>query len=207
MTSFLILVALMTHLQAQEKDQEKISWSTDMGMTYSLVGISQRVEMQLGIMATIKNHQFRAAPLIHLWSSEAANNPKKLSLSGFALNYYYTIPTYNKRFDLFFRYEMAFQFYTNKWDGTYYNPKVNGYQTYSDESREFFYANSVAYGFTFHPTTRVFFRLDAGGGVYLSTIDGNYEDYYGQSGARFDFRGYKDTGVFMKLSVSVGYTF
>lgn len=202
----IFLVSTFTTSFAQN-DSTKIKWSADVGMAYSIVVISQRVEMQLGAMATINRHQFRIAPLVHLWSSEAANNPKKLAFSGVGLNYFYNLPTESPKFDLFFKYEMSFQFYNNKWEGTYYNPDISAYEQYSDKSSEFFYANSVAYGFTYKPCNSIFLRMDAGGGLYLSKIDGEYENYYGESNARYDFRGYEDFGFFLKLAFSAGYSF
>ncbi len=203
----LFLVSFAPALHAQDQDSTKLSWSADIGATYSLISISQRVEMQFGVMATYKRHQFRAAPLVHLWSSEAANNPKKLSFSGLALNYFYNFPTVNEKFELFFKYEMAFQYYNNSWDGTYYNPESAAYEVYSDNSSEFFYGNSIAYGFTYRPNSQIFLRLDAGGGLYMSSIKGDYEDYYGQANARYDFRGYGNVGGFVKFAFAAGYNF
>ena len=134
-TIFLITTFANTFAQ---NDSTKIKWSADVSMAYSIVVISQRAEMQLGAMATINRHQFRIAPLVHLWSSEAANNPKKLAFSGVSLNYFYNLPTESPKFELLFKYEMSFQFYNNKWNGTYYNSDNNQYEPYSDKSSEFF---------------------------------------------------------------------
>ena len=198
--------AFALNLSAQdEQKKEKIEWSIDLGSTYSLIGLSQRAELQFGVLATVNRHQFRAAPLFHIWSSEAANKPKDISLSGLALNYYYNLPTASDKFELYFKYEMAFHFYTNEWEGTYYNTEVNAYEAYSDQSSEFFWGNTVAYGFTYKPSKKMFLRLDFGGGVYVSSIAGEYKDYYGLTNARYDFRGYNDVGFFVKSAFSVGY--
>jgi hypothetical protein len=198
---------IFTHNVFGQKEEPKITWAADLGVSYSIIDISQRVELQVGALATYKRHQFRIAPLIHLWSSEASSNERQISMSGFVLDYFLHIPSQHKTFELFFKYEMAFQFYQNEWIGTYYDAKIPGYQYYSDKSNEFFYTNSVAYGFTYHPAEKVFLRIDTGIGFYYSSIKGDHEEFYGLTGEQYDFRGYKDAGIFIKMGFSAGYNF
>lgn len=190
-----------------QKEESKITWATDIGVSYSIIDISQRVELQVGALATYKRHQFRIAPLIHLWSSEATSSERQISMSGFVLDYFLHIPSQRKTFELFFKYEMAFQFYKNEWTGSYFDPQISGYQYYADKSNEFFYTNSVAYGFTYHPVEKIFLRLDTGVGFYYSSIKGNHEEFYGLTSQQYDFRGYKNTGIFIKMGFSAGYNF
>ncbi|MFT4753696.1 MAG: hypothetical protein ACI85Q_001244 [Salibacteraceae bacterium] len=203
-----LLGAFALHLNAQdEKNKGNLDWSIDGGGTYVMIGLSQRVDLQFGVLVSLGRHQFKVAPLFHMWSSEAVNNPKSFSLSGVSLGYFYNLPTSSKRFDLYFKYEMAFYIYNNQWEGTYYDPANGGYQSYSDQSSEFFLGNLIAYGFTYKPSEKIFLRFDFGGGVYISEIHGEFEDYYGLANAQYDFRGYNNVGWFVKSSLALGYSF
>jgi len=202
----ILIVGLTINLNAQE-EKSKLSWAADLGTTYSVINISQRTEFQLGVLASYKRHQFRVAPIIQLWTSEAASDQGKIPLTGVALNYFYYIPTESKRFELFFKYEMAIQFFNNSWEANYYNPDINGYESYSDESQEVFFSNSIAYGFTYKPTSNIFLRLDTGGGLYISSIKGNSEGFNELTDAQYDFRSYDDDGWFLKFSFSTGFVF
>lgn len=202
----LLAFTFIINLHAQE-EKSKLQWATDAGMTTSLIGLSQRVEFQLGILASLKRHQFRAAPIIELWSNDAARNPGKVSLTGVTLNYFYNLPTESKKFELFFKYEMALQIFKNSWDETYYNTSIGSYESYSDESREIFFSNSIAYGFSYKPTNNIYLRLDTGGGLYISSIKGSSDNYNEQTNAEYDFRGYDDLGWFLKFSFTTGFIF
>ncbi len=187
---------------------KKFTFGVDLMPTYSIISRSTRSELQLGISAYRNRHQLRLAPVMHLQSSEASNNPNKPSFSGASLSYYYNIPSESKWFDLYFKYEFTMQYYENEWVGNFYDFTDNQYKEYINESNEYFSGNSVAYGLTLNVTKHIYAKTEMAAGFYLSNITGEFESEIRPStNTRIDFRGYDANGFFAKVSGAIGYKF
>lgn len=203
----LILLCLLVSCFGYSQNK-KITFGADVMPTYSNISRSTRSELQFGLSAYYKRSQLRIAPVLHLRSSEASNNPKKPTFSGVSLSYYYNIPTESKWFDLYFKYELTIQFYENEWVGNFYDFTDNIYKEYINESNEFFSGNSMSYGLTLNFTKRIYARTDIAAGFYISNIGGEFEsEIHPQTNTRIDFRGYDSYGFFTKCSATVGYKF
>lgn len=196
---------IFTFGYSQEK---KYTFGVDLMPTFSKISRSTRSEIQLGFSVYNKRHQLRIAPMLHLESSEASNNPQNPTFSGGALSYYYSIPTESKWFNLYFKYELTIQFYEAEWVGNFYDFTDNVYKEYINESHEYFFGNSVAYGLTINLSKHVYVKSDIAVGFYLSNITGAFEsEVHPNTNTRIDFRGYDANGFFTKFSAAFGYRF
>lgn len=203
----LIFLCLMVSCFGYSQDK-KSTFGADVMSTYSKISRSTRTELQFGFSMYRKRHQLRIAPIIHLQSSEASNNPQKPVFTGLSLAYYYNIPTESKWFDLYFKYEATLQFYENEWIGNFYDFTNNVYVEYVNESEEYFLGNSIAYGLTINFTKHIYVRTDIAGGFYFSRIAGEFEsEIHPNTNTRIDFRGYDSDGFFSKFSGTIGYIF
>lgn len=189
------------------QSESKYRYSTDISLTYSQLASSERVETQVGLSIYSNRHQLRLAPIIQTYSSEAVNNPKIWQITGGSASYFYNIPTQADRFVLRFRYELTIQFYENEWTGTYYDDATKDYIEYRYESKEFFSANTLGYGFMFNITKHLNFSSEIAGGGYISHIKGEQEGTPYPTNVRLDFRGYDDYGFFWKIGMGIGYKF
>ncbi|MEN8927880.1 MAG: hypothetical protein ABF242_02595 [Flavobacteriales bacterium] len=205
----ILLIAILLFFGGFSQDEKKFTFGADIMPTYSIISRSTRTELQLGFSVYRKAHQLRIAPVIHIESSESSNNPEfDEKLTGVSVSYYYNLPTKSKVFDLYFRFESTMQFYENEWIGNFYDANENVYKEYENESHEYFFGNTVAYGLTVNLTRKLYFKTDIAAGFYLSNITGAFEsEVRPNTNTRIDFRGYDKQGFFGKITGSVGYKF
>ncbi len=206
MRLFLLSILFIPALTLGQSDP-KLKYSFDASLSYSLIESSERVETQLGFSLISNKHQLRLGPIIQTYSSEAVNNPKTWQITGGSLSYYYNIPTQTDRFTLRFRYELTIQYYENEWTGTYYDDTSNDYIDYRYESKEFFSANTLGYGFIFYINKHIYFNTEIAAGLYISNIRGEREGTPYPTNVRLDFRGYDGVGFLWKTSLAIGCKF
>lgn len=204
--SFSLLLTTIA-LFAQGQFLSKLQYGVDAGGNYTEIDLTERVELQMSLTATMGRSQVFLGPVLQMYASEAQTDAHKPKLTGIRGGYLYMLPTQATRFHLLFRYEFTLQQYENKWIGNFYDEASQDYISYNQESEEFFSAHTVGYGFSYNISEHLRIRTVIAVGVYFSNIREERKYNYAPTNIIYDFRGYDDFGFCWKPSLSLGYTF
>lgn len=204
--TFLLVMALGFTARAQYEPTDTWKYKLDFSMRYNYIESSYRLSVQPGFIFSSGKSNIRLAPILQLFSTEAANDPDRLRLTGFSTIYRLQIPSARKFTELFFKYEGTGQWFLNRWTAFTWDDDLKVYQPFEYKTTEFFSSHTVGYGFNLN-FKQFYIYHTAAAGIYFSRVTGDGVKPNAPQLERLDFRGYDDFGVNYTITLGAGYKF